>query len=425
MPPAPPGPTIPSVSAPVFPAVGVPGAPPAATFELHPSLRLTEEFTDNFLQSRRDRQDNFRTSLSPGLSLLINSPLTKGTVAYNLTLAHDSTTDELSHFHSLLGRVSWQATPLLTLTVTDVLTRSDEPSQADRLSLRRDRQTFTSNTFSVGADYRVARITARPYYRLTTFFEDDSDTVAHAVGASASTGLGEANTLTLGYEYLDSTTSGGADVTGHQVTAALSRRLSQFATAGVSAGSSWRQESDTGPTVDRNFQIASVSLFGTYALPSRWSANGSVGVSRLAADRADDRVLLSTAVGLTYQFARATASLGFDRGFSETFAQGQNFGVVETQGVTASLTYPVTPALVGTLSGFYRENDFTGVGVEGRVPGTKEEVWGAAFAVSVRLLSWLGLEGEYRHQERSGAGSAPGGGGFRENRARISLFASF
>ncbi len=425
MPPAPPGPTIPSVATPLFPAVGVPGAPPAATFELHSSLRLTEEFTDNFFLSSRNRQENLRTSLSPGLNLLINSPFTKGTVAYNLTLAHDSATDEISHFHSLLGRVSWQATPLLTLTVTDVLTRTDEPSQADRLSLRRDRRTFTGNTFSVEADYRAARISARPYYRLATFFEDGGDTVAHTVGASASTGLGEANTVTLGYEYVDSTTSGGSDVTGHQVTAALSRRLSQFATAGVSAGSNWRQESDTGPTVNRNFQIASVSFFGTYALPGRWSANGSVGVSRLAADRTDDRVLLSTAGGLSYQFARATASLGFDRGFSETFAQGQNFGVVETQGVTASVTYPVTPAVVGTLSGFYRENQFTGLAVEGRGRGTKEEVWGAALAVSVRLLSWLGLEGEYRYEERSGPGVAGGGGGFSENRARISLFASF
>jgi hypothetical protein len=422
--PTPPRPTIPSAPVLVFPAVGAPGAPPTTTFELHPSVRLTEEFTDNFLQTGRDRRENFRTSLSPGLTLLINSPLTKGTVAYNLSLAHDSSTDDVSHFHSLLGRVSWQATPLLTLTVTDVLTRSDEPSQADRLSLRRERRTFTGNTFSVEADYLLARMSARPYYRLSTFFDEDgSSTVTHTAGTTVSATFYQATTATLGYEYLTSQTTDGADLSGHQVTASLSRRLSPFASAGISAGYSWRHEADTGGT-GRDFEIGNVSLFGVYAIPGRWSINGSVGVSRLLDERGNDHLLLSTAAGLSYRFARATATLGVDRGFSESFAQGQNFGVVETQGVTASLTYPVTPALVGAISAFYRENEFTGLGVEGRGRGRKEDVWGAAVSVSVRLLSWLGLEAEYRHEERSGS-TLGAQGGFTENRARLSLFATF
>src|SRR5712692_4819921 len=57
-----------------------PGAlPPAAfqalgggkLFNLRPTLSLSEQWTDNFRLSARDRQENFRTTLGPGLSLQI------------------------------------------------------------------------------------------------------------------------------------------------------------------------------------------------------------------------------------------------------------------------------------------------------------------------------------------------------------------
>ena len=65
------------------------------------------------------------------------------------------------YFHSVLGQVSWQATPRLRFTVADAFTHNDQPPEADSLGLRRERATFTSNAFSLSADYLLDRVATR------------------------------------------------------------------------------------------------------------------------------------------------------------------------------------------------------------------------------------------------------------------------
>ena len=113
----------------------------------------------------------------------------------------------IGYFNSLLGQLTYQITPLLSVTAYDILTQGDEPNQADRLGLRRDRGRFTSNVFSLSADYRLGGVATRAYYLLSTFFDEaGDDTYTSQYGASATTSLG-ANVLSAGYEYLDTNTT--------------------------------------------------------------------------------------------------------------------------------------------------------------------------------------------------------------------------
>ena len=72
--------------------------------------------------------------------------------------------------------------------------------------------------------------------------------------------------------------------------------------------------------------------------------NGKVGLAGLTNDsgksRGPDLTLAATA---TYSFARAAVSLTLEHGFSDMFATGENFGVVETTGASASLIVPPSP----------------------------------------------------------------------------------
>jgi len=428
VPPAPPGPTIPSVAAP--PVVASPaalGVVPTAVFEVHPSIGLSEEYSDNFLQRNEDRQSNFRTTLTPGFTLLINSPLTKGVIAYSFGLAHDSSASgDFGHFHSLLGSVTWEATPLLSLTLSDAFTRSDEPSQADRLSLRRERSTFVSNRFAAEATYRLRGLSVRPYYSNSIFSDQEEtgqETVSHTLGTMVTVPLYTTNSLTGGYEYLRSTTSDTSDVTGHRLTAAVSRLLNPRTTVGLAAGLTMRDESEEAGQGDR-FKIWNLSLFASRTLTGRLTLDTSLGVSMLTTDegnRGDFGPSLSTASTLAYRFGRITAILGVDKGFSETFESGENFGVVDTEGVTGRFSYAFSPALSTSLGAFYRKNDFTGV-AGGAEDGT-ETSWGANASVALRLRSWLdvGLLYSYtdRRDDRSEADT------FTENRIQAFLRAAF
>jgi hypothetical protein len=380
---------------------------------------VAEEYTDNF-DLRRDKRSNWRTSVAPGLTLLLRQGPTDGWLTYQPVGAHDTISDEFNLFHSLAGAVRWLATPSLSFTLSDTFTRSDEPVAADRLALRQERRTFTSNAFSLQGDHVVRNIGTRGYYRLSTFSDNvRGDTISHAVGTSATATLYETNSATVGYEYLDSSTAEDQDIRGHQLAVTLARQLTSLATAGVSGSYQFRSASGLGA---RDFDTWTASVFGGYGIPGRWALNASVGVSRLSDDGRDDRFTVSSATGFTYEFARARATLGFERGFSETFREGQNFGVVETQAVTGSLTYPFPPALLTRLYAEYRENETTGIGLDPGVDTRRSEnAWAVGLDVTLRLLAWLEMIVAASHRELD----APSPDGYTENRVRVSLGAKF
>lgn len=420
----PPPPTIPSVaSVPVQLPVPLPGLAPGAPFQLQPIASLSASYTDNFDLSGGDGRDNLRTALSVGGQLSINFPLTKGFASYTLTLADDTANDVLANFHSLAAAVRWEATPRLTLTVGDTFTRSDAPAQADALHLRTERRLFTSNTLSLASEYRLDRFEVQPFYRLATFEEDEGDsTVAHTAGLTLGAAVGATNRVTAGYEFLHSDTSDEGTITGHRVQVTVVRQLTALASAGVTASHATRTVSEADS--DGDFQVSGARLFGSYGIPGRWSAGGSLGVSRVS--EGVEPWIVSGSITLSYRFARGIVTLAAERGFSETFASGENFGVVKTQGVTATASYALTPLLTSTGQAFYRENE--GTGLAGSRRGRVQDAWGVGAGIVYRARRWLsiGLDYSFTNQGPSLETTAGAGQGrIIENRATLSLTLAF
>ena len=62
------------------------------------------------------------------------------------------------------------------MSLADTFVRSDEPALANQFGLQQQRQTFTSNTLSLSADWLLDLLAAQAYYQLSTF-SSTSDTV--------------------------------------------------------------------------------------------------------------------------------------------------------------------------------------------------------------------------------------------------------
>jgi hypothetical protein len=429
-----------------------------SVFVFQPSVSLSEEYTDNFDLTKTNKHSNFRTAIAPTLLFSLDSGPTKGIIAYTFTANHDSFQDDMLYFHSVLSQISWQATPRLRFTVADAFTHNDEPTQADSLNLRRQRTTFTSNALSLNADYQIDRVETRTYYRWNIFSDTGgSDTDTQAVGATALIPLYTENTLTLGYEYLTSHTSassgdtsqgnnqtfvGSQDVSGHQFTAAVGRKFNPLLTGGISGSYAFRDVSGAA-TNSGNFQLWNASLFATYGTRP-FTVTGKVGLTGLSSDsagsRGPDLALFTTA---SYAFARTVVSLALEHGFSETFEAGQNFGVVETTGATATLSYAFTTRTSATLSGYYRKTETTGIGGGESINGgpnigsNKSDVnegVGANVTFTIGLARWLNLTLSYTYTQRfdnntNGTGTVQGSdnlnAGYTENRARIAFDFTF
>jgi hypothetical protein len=448
-----PSPNVPSAPQRVLPAPAVRTAP-TARFQIDPTISVSEEYTDNFFLTERKTRSNFRSTVAPGVGVTINSAFVKGLVTYKFSPSYDTVLDDISLFHSLLGQVVWEVTPRWKLTLADTFTRSDEPAEADRLGLRQQRSTFTTNTLLLASDYLLSTVATRQSYQFSTFSDDNGgETTSHTLGLSATVPLLQVNSLSGGYEYLTSTSTGTnvntpstalttadeSDVTGHRFTAGAARRLHALQTVGITTSYALRDVSSQ--IGDRDFQIWNASTFTDYELPGRLRLNVTLGVSGVKTDPDDVGPLLTTKSSLTYQFARAVATLAVDRGFSETFSEGENFGLIETEGVTASLSYPFTPYLTGLVSGRYRHNKTVDVGAITTTTARQNEEtenWGGTVSLTWLIRRNITLELSYSYTEQVGFNGPSGvttgqfggslGGGdntYTENRVRAAVNFTF
>src|SRR5713101_4689684 len=149
------------------------GTVPGATFEYHSSLTLSEQYTDNFnlTTSAQGKQSNWRTTLSPGSTVLFNTAKTHGSISANTGFTYDSSssTDNYNTFPNLSASVQHQFTPRLSLTLNDSFYRNDNPTLVNSSGLRQQRQTYISNTFGASVGWLIDLLQTQYYYRNSYF----------------------------------------------------------------------------------------------------------------------------------------------------------------------------------------------------------------------------------------------------------------
>ncbi|HKW94404.1 MAG TPA: hypothetical protein VJX92_21145 [Methylomirabilota bacterium] len=425
-----------------------------ATLEFHPTARAGLQYSDNFFQTTTKTEENFRTTLGPGFTLLLNGARTYGVMALNVDLIHDTAKDsgdELKVFPSLNASVRYALSPRLGITLSEAFVRDDAASTADQFGIRRGRQTFDTNTAGLALDWLLDRIALQAYYRNVLFINEDNnssgnrgsvsgsqqDSITNVLGVNASTRIAVDYLLRLGYEFSRNDSLGNTsgtsnsqienDNTTHTVFGQASRQFGLYTTGGVSSSYSIQSQDST--------TIWNASIFGAYGLPSGLSLSGSVGYSILNSDTEDNTGTVSARLSASYRFARALVSVGAFRDFRQTAQQGQNFGTVETSSYFGTFLYQLTPFINVTLQADYTENEPTGTGNTANTGTQKQLTYGAS--LNWQLLRWLAMSLQYSHIRNTGVGTfnqgttggvSTGGVGnndYKENRASITFFATF
>ncbi len=435
--------TLPGAFAPTLATLG------GATLEFRPTLRASEEYSDNFFQTTSRSQENFRSTLGPGFLMLLRGARTLGTVSATVDLVHDTVDnsgDEVKVFPSLNATVRYALTPRLSLTLSDTFVRNDSSSSVDRTGIRRGRQTSETNAASLTVDWLLDQVATQAYYRNVLFFNEgsngtgtttggtsQSNSVTNILGLNATTRLATDYLVRAGYEFSRTDATGGTsnstdsgdtsgNTTSHTVFGAVSRSFGLYASGGVSTSAQFQTLNST--------RIYNASLFGAYGLPTGLSLSAAVGYSILESDTEDSSGTMSVNANASYRFAKAVATVGVFQDFQQTGQQGQNFGTVRSRSYRGAFLYQLTPFINTTLSVTYSENEPTGTGnLQGA--GTQTTLtYGAA--VNWQVLRWLVASLQYIHTKGTGQAAFGQGsttldtsGNFSENRAILSLFATF
>jgi len=132
-----------------------------------------------------------------------------------------------------------------------------------------------------------------------------------------------------------------------------------------------------------------------------------LGYNQLVQSGASDQGGVTTNSTHSYGFGPAFASIGIFSGFQQTGLTGQNFGTVNTHGVTGSFRYAVTPLVSSWLSAAYTVNEPTGSGNNSSSQNTDN--FYLTLNLNWQFLRWLAFYGQYGYSAwTNGGGFASG-----------------
>jgi hypothetical protein len=365
----------------------------APRFTFTPSLTLAEQWTDNFFLVDRGRTENFRTSLAVGLALLMNLPNTQGSISTSLAGVYDTApdTENYNFFPTFHAIVTQTFTPRLNLVVSEDFRRDDDPLFADPNGLRRNRETFVTNTLSVSLNWLVDIFRTQIYYRNLLFFSDSSDTISHIIGGNVSMPVGALNTLTGGYEFAWHDTSENSDTFSNRVYGIFSRQIGTFTNVGLSSSFSWTHRTN-------DSTLFNISVIGSHGIPGGFSVSGSVGYGLFDSSTASKPTHLFTAsLNASYQFARGLVSVGFFQDVRQTAEEGQDFGLVTTRAAHGSFSYPITPFINGSVHATYSRDEPL-EGSSANIPSSSILTAGAD--LSWQITNWLSATLAYLYIDR-------------------------
>jgi len=415
-----------------------------ATLEVHPTLRVGEEYSDNFFLNSSGAEENFRSILGPGFTLLLNGARTFGAMSTTIDLVHDTAPnsgDEVKVFPTMNMAVRYLLNPRLALTLTDSFVRSDAPNTLDQNGIRQGRQISDTNTLGVSLDWLVGQIATQAYYRNVFFINENggsgnngspqnnqNDTVTNIVGTNAATRIATDYLVRAGYEF--STTAqtngnnvNGGDNTSNTIFVSGSRQFGLYTSGGISGSYQWQTQDDT--------TIWNASAFGSYGLPTGLSLSAAVGYSVLNSNTQTNEGTVSANVNASYRFTRAIATVGVFQDFRQSAQQGQDFGTVQTRSYYGSFLYQLTPFINTVLNASYSENEPTGTGNVNNSGTEKSLQWGAA--INWQILRWLTASIRYGYTKQTGNNTfnqggttaTTGSGNYQENRATLNFYATF
>jgi hypothetical protein len=125
--------------------------------------------------------------------------------------------------------------------------------------------------------------------------------------------------------------------------------------------------------------------------------SGSLGYSQASSNSSgqSDQGGVTSNSYLSYRFGPAAISLGVFSDFQNTGLTGQNFGVVQTQGVNGNLSYTFTPLVTGSVVASYVSNGTTGFGNNSSSPNSNS--WNTSVNLSWQMLRWLTMNAQYSY----------------------------
>ncbi len=391
----------------------------------HPYVTLEEEYIDNLYLSPDDEQEDFITTLYPGINFSISETSYAVDMDYRVGFVnYAKETDNNSISHTGSFNTNLHLSDRIIFRLRDYVIRSQEPFESDYAeseqidqylsSIMRQRSTYTRNVFepsmeysfgpedSLSLNYRnnIYRIQGDPsqdseenfistglafwfnikngidivYNYSIGDFRDSSDMISHGANGRYTYRFGPASSIFIEYSYMNrdfKTSSEGYDV--NSASSGFEMDLMDGVTLNLSAG-----------CFLHNPEQGQVTRGGVYN------------------------------VVVDGYFESISCAVSLNGGYDEDYISSENLGFSRYHQANAQISYQLLETLTTGISCFFRKSDFD--------PDRKDRTLQLGWNLSYGLFQWATISMDISHRENNSNDDTID---YKENRGILRLTVQF
>lgn len=406
--------------------------------KFHPSLTIQEEYTDNFYLTSSNRQEDWITTISPGIrfSTLPARATTPGQILqapaepwgmdldYRLGLVYHAKIEEndyISHEGTLNAWYTFNRR--LTLRLRDYFIRSEEPREREfapgalpeqfLLAIQRERAIYIRNVLEPSIGYQFGREDRFDLNYRNMIYENESprfeDSKENHINPRLTYFFNIRNGVLLEYGLTFGNFERSPDMVGHMARARYTYRFNPQTAIFVEY--TFLKRDFESPGIDYEVQNPAIGI--EHAFTSTLSGRAQLGYFWQNPQRRSSTGGFTYEAGLTQRAERTTYTLLLQGGYTESFFMAENLGFVKYHRVIGTITHRLVERITLGVSGTVERAEYTF--------DRKDWTWAVRGNGSYQIFRWLVLSIEALTREND---SNVDGADYKENRFFLRLTAT-
>jgi hypothetical protein len=391
----------------------------------HPYISIHEEYSDNLDLTNTDEEDDFITTVRPGLKYSntdsvsgIEFDYSPGFVFYG----SDSDKNYVSHNGSL--NVKYLTKERFNFYLKESFIRSDEPREREYftateenryvVSTEQKREIYWRNVaaptleYQFGPENRLGVNYRNNIYRTESRTGEDS--TEDYLNPFFAYSFDQKNSVYLEYGYTAGNFERTPDLSGHRASARFTRRFGPNFSAFGEYAYSVRDFDSPSVGYDVNEPSAGVS----YAFSPVLNGSVQAGYFIKNPDTGSKKDGISYRASITNRDERTSYILTMQGGYTEDFFTSENLGFTRYHRLTGSFTHSPDAKMSFGMYGSGERADFES--------DRRDWIWGIGATASYNPLKWLAFSLDISHRERDSDEETYS---YTENRGIIRITASY
>ncbi|MCK4487022.1 MAG: outer membrane beta-barrel protein [Desulfobacterales bacterium] len=393
-------------------------------FQWSTRISVSETYDDNINLEKDNKEDDWITSITPGLTLTIMTEETEVNLDYDLSFvsyARNEENNTVRHSLTLSGLKGIPIAEHITLDLDESFQVSEDPIEISEYvtSERRSRERYYRNTAGGRINYHFGEgdFFYAGFHHILLENDDPSleDSQQYRPMAGFTYWFDIRNGVSLDYSYTRGEFDVSEDFDQHRSTATYTHRFSPRTQTNLS----YSYDSFDYEGIKEDYVVHSSSLGLSHQLTEQVSGSISGGYYVQDREHSDDTSGFTGDASLdgTFRFEKGALTLNSSTGYRQQYFEAENLGFSKYRRASATLTYRPLEKLTTSLSGSYWRDDY-----QETAPERKDNTWQSSAGLSYRLFRWLSGSLSYQYRQMD---SSIGANDYIDNRVTLTLTASY